>query len=80
MMISSLDYSSYIGRIAVGRLHRGSLQAGQDVMLVKRDGKQIRSKIKELYVFEGLGKERIKDPIEAGEITAVLLDLDKNVE
>ena len=79
MMISSLDYSSYIGRIAVGRLHRGSLQAGQDVMLVKRDGKQIRSKIKELYVFEGLGKERIKDPIEAGEITAVLLDLDKNV-
>jgi len=79
MMISSLDYSSYIGRIAVGRLHRGSLQAGQDVMLVKRDGKQIRSKIKELYIFEGLGKERIKDPIEAGEITAVLLDLDKNV-
>ena len=46
MMISSLDYSSYIGRIAVGRLQRGSLKAGQDVMLVKRDGTQIKSKIK----------------------------------
>ena len=79
MMISSLDYSSYLGRIAVGRLHRGTLQAGQPIALLKRDGTRINSKIKELYVFEGLGKERIKTPIEAGEICAVLMDLDKNV-
>lgn len=79
MMISSLDYSSYLGRIAVGRLHRGTLQAGQAVTLAKRDGTQVKTKIKELYVFEGLGKERIKTPVEAGEICAVLLDLDKNV-
>ena len=79
MMISSLDYSSYLGRIAVGRLHRGTLQAGQNIALMKRDGSRINSKIKELYTFEGLGKERIKTPVEAGEICAVLMDLDKNV-
>ncbi len=79
MMISSLDYSSYLGRIAVGRLNRGTLTAGQPICLVKRDGKQIRSHIKELYTFEGLGKERTKAPVEAGEICAMLLDLDKNV-
>lgn len=79
MMLSSLDYSSYLGRIAVGRLHRGTLQAGQPVMLVKRDQTKIASKVKELYTFEGLGKERTKNTIEAGEICAVLLDLDKNV-
>lgn len=79
MMISSLDYSSYLGRIAVGRLHRGSLQAGQSIVLVKRDGTHINSKIKELYTFEGLGKERTKNTIEAGEICAILLDLEKNV-
>ena len=79
MMISSLDYSSYLGRIAVGRLNRGTLQAGQSITLVKRDQSQIHSKIKELYTFEGLGKERIKAPVEAGEICALLLDLDKSV-
>ncbi len=79
MMISSLDYSSYLGRIAVGRLHRGTLQAGQNIALMKRDGTRINSKIKELYTFEGLGKERIKTTVEAGEICAVLMDLDKNV-
>ncbi len=79
MMLSSLDYSSYLGRIAVGRLNRGTLQAGQPIILVKRDQTQIASKVKELYTFEGLGKERTKNPVEAGEICAVLLDLDKNV-
>ena len=79
MMISSLDYSSYLGRIAVGRLHRGTLQASQAVTLAKRDGTMIKTKIKELYTFEGLGKERIKTPVEAGEICAVLMELDKNV-
>ena len=79
MMLSSLDYSSYLGRIAVGRLNRGTLQAGQSIMLVKRDQSRIQSKIKELYTFEGLGKERTKNVVEAGEICAVLLDLDKSV-
>lgn len=78
MMLSSLDYSSYLGRIAVGRLNRGTLQAGQPIILAKRDGKIINSRIKELYTFEGLGKERTKETVEAGEICALLLDLDKN--
>ena len=56
MMITSLDYSSYTGRIAVGRILRGSLIFGQNISLVKRDGSIIKSKVKELYVFEGLGK------------------------
>ncbi|MBQ4377331.1 MAG: GTP-binding protein, partial [Bacteroidales bacterium] len=64
MMLSSLDYSSYLGRIAVGRLHRGTLQAGQSIALMKRDGSRIDSKIKELYTFEGLGKERTKNVVE----------------
>ncbi len=72
MMISSLDYSSYVGRIAVGRLHRGQLCAGMDVTLAKANGEMVRSKIKELYVFEGLAKEKIKNPVEAGEICAIL--------
>lgn len=72
LMISSLDYSSYVGRIAVGRLHRGTLIAGQDVTLVKAGGEQVRSKIKELYVFEGLAKEKIKTEVHAGEICAIL--------
>lgn len=79
MMLSSLDYSSYLGRIAVGRLHRGTLQAGQPIVLVKRDQSKIPSRIKELYTFEGLGKERTKNEVQAGEICAVLLDLDKSV-
>ena len=72
MMISSLDFSSYVGRIAVGRVKRGSISWGQNVSLVKRDGTVQRSKVKELYVFEGLGKGKIKTPVEAGEICAVL--------
>lgn len=72
MMITSLDFSSYTGRIAVGRIKRGTLQVGMNVSLVKRDGRINKSKIKELYVFEGLGKERIKHEVQAGEICAVL--------
>ena len=72
MMISSLDYSSYVGRIAVGRVKRGTIQWGQTVSLVKRDGSIQTSKVKELYVFEGLGKEKYKNPVEAGEICALL--------
>jgi len=72
MMISSLDYSSYVGRIAVGRLKRGILDWGQNVSLVKRDGTVTHSKIKELYVFEGLGKEKMKHTVYPGEICAIL--------
>ncbi len=72
MQITSLDYSSYVGRIAVGRLSRGVLQAGMNVSLVKRDGIIVRSVIKELYTFEGLGKERIKTPVYSGDIIALM--------
>ncbi len=72
MQITSLDYSSYLGRIAVGRLTRGTLTPNQQVSLVKRDGTIRKSKIKELYVFDGLGKEKVKTEVQAGEICAVL--------
>ena len=72
MQITSLDYSSYVGRIAVGRLMRGSLQAGMNVSLVKRSGKIEKSKIKELYRFEGLGKEKYKGVVHAGDIIALM--------
>ena len=72
MLITSLDYSSYVGRIAVGRLKRGVLQAGMNVSLVKRDGTIKKNTVKELYTFEGLGKERTKNPIKAGDIVAVM--------
>ncbi len=72
MQITSLDYSSYVGRIAVGRLSRGLLKAGMNVSMVKRDGRIVKSKVKELYVFEGLGKEKIKEEIYPGEICALL--------
>lgn len=72
MIISSLDYSSYVGRIAIGKLTRGTLEQGQNISLVKRDGSIRHSKIKELYVFEGIGKEKIKSKVLAGEICAVL--------
>jgi len=53
MLVTSLDYSSYTGRIAIGRLQRGTLREGQDITLVKRDGSQVRSRIKEIHTFEG---------------------------
>ncbi len=72
MMITSLDYSSYVGRIAVGLLSRGQLQVGMNIALVRRDGRIQKSKIKELYTFEGLGKQRTKDIVYSGDICAVL--------
>jgi len=72
MRISSLDYSSFVGRIAIGKLTRGTLQWGDQISLVKRDGSITNSKIKELYVFEGLGKEKKKDIVHSGEIVALL--------
>jgi GTP-binding protein len=72
LMISSLDYSSYVGRIAIGRIKRGTLAGGQNVALIKRDGTVFPSKVKELYTFEGLGKEKCKETVAAGELCAIL--------
>ena len=70
MMISSLDYSNYIGRIAIGRILRQGIKINQPVSLVKRDGSIMKSRIKELYTFEGLGKSKV-EAVEAGDICAV---------
>jgi GTP-binding protein len=70
LMITSLDFSTYIGRIAIGRLTRGELRENMPVTLVKRDGKLIKSRIRELYTFEGLGKAKVNQAI-AGDIIAV---------
>ncbi|MCK3682976.1 translational GTPase TypA [Maribellus sp. YY47] len=72
MRITSLDYSSYTGRIAVGKISRGQLIPGAPVSLVKRDGTVVKSVAKEIYLFEGLGKEKTKEPVPSGEICAVL--------
>ena len=71
MMITSLEYSSYIGRIAIGKLTRGKLKSGMPVTLCKRDGvTQIKSRIKDLMLFEGLEKQQVEE-VEAGEICAI---------
>ena len=71
MLITSLDYSSFTGRIAIGRLQRGVLKSGMQISLVKRDGKIIKSKIKELHIFEGLGRKKV-DEVQAGDICAIV--------
>lgn len=71
MLITSLDYSKYVGRIAVGRVHRGELCEGQDIVLCKRDGSQVKSKIKEIDVFEGLGRTKVLS-VKSGDICAVV--------
>ena len=71
MRITSLDYSSYMGRIAVGKISRGTLIPGSQITLVKRDGVMVKNTVKEVYLFEGLGKEKTKLPVKSGEICAV---------
>ncbi len=71
MLITSLDYSSFTGRIAIGRLQRGELKSGMNISLVKRDGKITKSKIKELHVFEGLGRKKVEE-VQAGDICAIV--------
>ena len=71
MLITSLDYSAYVGRIAIGKLYRGELQVGQNVGLLKHNGQLIKTKIKELLTFEGLGKLNL-DKVSAGEICALV--------
>ncbi len=71
MLITSLDYSSFTGRIAIGRLQRGELKTGMNVSLVKRDKSIVKSKIKELHIFEGLGRKKV-DEVQAGDICAIV--------
>ncbi|MFC4721527.1 translational GTPase TypA [Geojedonia litorea] len=71
MLITSLDYSSFTGRIAIGRLTRGELKVGQNISLVKRKGNVVKSKIKELHIFEGLGRKKVEE-VQAGDICAIV--------
>jgi len=71
MLITSLDYSSFTGRIAIGRLQRGVLKEGMQVTLVKRDGAKVKSRIKELHTFEGLGRIKVSE-VQAGDICALV--------
>ena len=70
LQITSLDYSNYAGRIAIGRLHRGDITTNMPVSLVKRDGKIEKTRIKELFVFDGLGKRKV-DSVNCGDICAI---------
>ncbi len=70
VQITSIDYSNYIGRIAIGRVSRGTIKGTQPANLVKRDGKVVRTNIKELYSFNGLGKEKV-DAVYCGDICAI---------
>ena len=71
MLITSLDYSSYTGRIAVGRVHRGTLREGMNITLAKRDGTMVKSKIKEVHTFEGLGRKKVES-VSSGDICALI--------
>ncbi len=71
MLITSLDYSPYVGRIAVGRVHRGTLRENQDVTLAKRDGSFQKTRIKELHTFSGLGRQKVQE-VSSGDICALI--------
>jgi GTP-binding protein len=71
LQITSLDYSTFLGRIAIGKVTRGTIKENQPVMLCKQDGSMVRSRVKELYVFEGMGKKRVTE-VQAGDICAVV--------
>jgi len=71
MQVTSLDYSSFVGRIAIGRVARGTIKENQPVSLVKRDGKVVKSRVKELHTFEGLGRVKVQE-VKAGDICAVV--------
>ena len=71
MLITSLDFSSYVGRIAVGRIHRGTLREGMEVSLCKRDGSIVKQRIKEMHLFEGLGRTKVTEA-SSGDICALV--------
>ena len=71
MLITSLDYSSYVGRIAIGRVHRGTIREGQEIALCKRDGSVAKQRIKELHTFEGMGRKKVQE-VASGDICAIM--------
>jgi GTP-binding protein len=71
MLITTLDYNDYVGRIGIGRVFAGRMKAGQDVVVIRRDGTRVREQIGELFMFEGLGRQKV-DCVSAGEICAVV--------
>lgn len=71
MQISSLDFSSFKGRIAIGKVYRGDLEEGKDYFLMKRDGTKKRNRVKELFVFEGLGRQQVKK-VRSGDLCAIV--------
>ena len=71
MLITSLDYSSYVGRIAIGRVHRGEITEGMDIALCKKDGSVVKQRIKELHTFEGMGRKKVKS-VKSGDICALV--------
>ena len=71
MLITSLDFSSYVGRIAVGRVHRGTLREGMEVGLCKKDGTVARQRIKDLHTFEGMGRKKVSE-VSSGDICAIV--------
>ena len=71
MLITSLDYSNYVGRIAVGRVHRGTLREGMEIGLCKSDGTVVKQRIKELHTFEGMGRKRVSE-VSSGDICALV--------
>ena len=71
MLITSLDYSNYVGRIAIGRVHRGELREGQEIALCKKDGSIVKQRIKELHTFEGMGRKKVES-VKSGDICALV--------
>ncbi|MDE6462236.1 MAG: translational GTPase TypA [Muribaculaceae bacterium] len=71
MLITSLDFSSYVGRIAIGRVHRGTIREGQEIVLMKKDGSSVRQRIKELHTFEGMGRKKVTE-VSSGDICALV--------
>lgn len=71
MLVTSLDFSSYVGRIAIGRVHRGEFREGQDIVLMKEDGSTVKQRIKELHVFEGMGRKKVQS-VQSGDICALV--------
>jgi len=71
MLITSLDFSNYVGRIAVGRVHRGTIREGQELGLCKKDGTVTRQRVKELHTFEGMGRKKVQE-VSSGDICAIV--------
>ena len=71
MLITSLDFSNYVGRIAIGRVHRGTLREGMEIGLCRKDGSVVRQRIKELHTFEGMGRKKVSE-VSSGDICALV--------